>query len=200
MALDDLPTEGGSIRGRKATADYAIDPDTGCWNWLKGLNASGYPHGRIYRNYYEIAYGPITPGHHVHHACLNKRCINPEHLGEIDPRDHFWEHKVDAHTGLTLEDIRTIRELGRMRVSARQVAADYGTTHTSVYNYWLGRTWQDRLGDGPVEVVDGVCAECGGPVTGRRDKRFCRPACRRKHNHRKRPRRRQTAAMREERR
>lgn len=49
------------------TERYAVDPNTGCWNWLLYKNARGY--GRVggeqvyaHRAMYELLVGPIPAG------------------------------------------------------------------------------------------------------------------------------------------
>lgn len=41
-----------------------------------------------------------------------------------------------------------------------------------------GVTAADRAGDAERSAYSGHCAACGKPFEGRRDKRFCRDACR----------------------
>lgn len=41
-----------------------------------------------HRDAYEHAYGPIGPGLQIHHRCGVRRCVNPEHLEALTPREH----------------------------------------------------------------------------------------------------------------
>jgi len=57
-----------------------------------------FPSGRrgeylyAHRVVFEENFGPIPEGHHVHHTCGNKACINPDHLEALAPSDHFRGH------------------------------------------------------------------------------------------------------------
>lgn len=72
--LSRVPAEGEALSPRFYGPDYAVDSETGCWNWLKGINVDrgGYPYNRPHRKYWEAANGPIPVGHDVHHICY--RC------------------------------------------------------------------------------------------------------------------------------
>ena len=76
-----------------------IDPQpNGCWLWLG--NADRYHktrwEGRVvstYRLVYEILFGEIPDGHHLHHECQTPGCVNPAHLLPLTPSEHKARHK-----------------------------------------------------------------------------------------------------------
>jgi hypothetical protein len=178
MTLADVPREGESLY-RNARPDYRIDPESGCWVWLKSL-LRGYPVGggaikKPHRAYYELAHGPVPKGWHVHHKCENERCVNPEHLAAISERDHHLLHFM-LERGYSLDLIRRVRAEGRKAgASYREVARRYGMHFNTVYRWWNAISWADLLDDGPVVTPGNVCAlpGCDNVCQGRRHKRFC---------------------------
>ncbi len=72
----------------------AVLKDTGhsspCHIWLGPLNSSGYARvmrGGVlqmaHRYAYEAAVGPIPAGLEIDHLCMQRRCVNPEHLEPV---------------------------------------------------------------------------------------------------------------------
>lgn len=75
------------------------DGANGCWMWARTRDADGY--GRIihdgqqlraHRFYFERAGGTIPAGHHLHHLCGVRACVNPAHLEPIPADDHGRLH------------------------------------------------------------------------------------------------------------
>ena len=185
---DRVPMEGETITKRvtsRSKADYKIDHDTGCWIWQKFCDKRGYPMvagGKAHHAYWERANQRKLPkGWHVHHKCKTVACVNPDHLEALHPRAHHVHHWLHEK-GLTLDDIRQIRELGRQPgASQSRIAKQFGISRWSVRNYWIDFTWSDLLGeDGPIVTPPPVCAYeyCDKPAVGRRDKKYCGPTCR----------------------
>lgn len=55
---------------------------TECWEWDK-LDSHGYGSNKEYRRSYEAFVGPIPAGLHIDHLCVNRPCVNPEHLEPV---------------------------------------------------------------------------------------------------------------------
>lgn len=187
-----VPAEGGTIRRSGKGADYRVD-ENGCWIWLRSKDPHGYGRlgavnfdQRAHREYYKRAYGEIPAGWHVHHKCRVPSCVNPEHL-EATPRTaHLIEHKLHEKTGLTLDDVKAIRERGKIAgVRAAEVAAEYGIDEITVYEYWSANHWADLL-DGHIGRPVRTCLNCGSEFSDRqRHAKYCSASCRSRFNARR---------------
>lgn len=94
----------GSGRRPKPVVDRLMElsvpePNTGCWLWIAKVNHSDYglmtmagrKRARLrqaHRVSYEQFIGPIPEGMHIDHKCRQRRCINPEHLEAVTPREN----------------------------------------------------------------------------------------------------------------
>jgi hypothetical protein len=110
--LDELARHGTTQRvakkgpsprplGLRLRNRIAVEPASGCWVWL-GKRAKGY--GRIkvgsmhdgtrrevqaHRLVYEILIGPIPYGLELDHLCLNRSCVNPDHVEPVTTRENL---------------------------------------------------------------------------------------------------------------
>ena len=81
-----MPTVATTFEERLTTR-YEVDPSTGCWLWMGTLTWGGYGqiarHGRnvtAHRAMWEHHRGPIEGRLTIDHLCLNRRCVNPNHM------------------------------------------------------------------------------------------------------------------------
>lgn len=159
-----------------------FDTETKCWNYTGYIDQNGYGcFGSVVgkRRYpkrahwfsYEHFIGERLDGMHIHHLCENKRCANPDHLVQLDPREHVNVHLGDfvnvCTRGHGSEHWRTRRK---------------GNT-TSRYCREC-----DRLRKAETRAATAVpCVECGNPRLadtgasrrGLTDSGLCRPCYRR---------------------
>jgi hypothetical protein len=73
---------------------YKLNKVNKCWEWIGCLN-SGYGEfmlngkkWRAHRYFYEHYKGKIPEGLHIDHLCSNKKCVNPDHLEAVTPREN----------------------------------------------------------------------------------------------------------------
>ncbi len=67
-----------------------INMVSGCWEWTRGLQKSGYgvmcnryKHQYAHRVGYQLFRGPIPDGLHIDHLCRVRKCVNPWHLEPV---------------------------------------------------------------------------------------------------------------------
>lgn len=76
-----------------------LEKTSGCWWWIGrddsrgyGLFFDGEKQVRAHLFSYRFFKGEIPKGHHVHHTCLNRGCVNPKHLVVVSPKNHKEIH------------------------------------------------------------------------------------------------------------
>lgn len=71
------------------------DKSSGCWIWKSGKQGKGYG-SMSYKNKptaahrvsYEVFIGKIPSSMQIDHLCMNKLCVNPEHLEVVDNKEN----------------------------------------------------------------------------------------------------------------
>lgn len=110
--------------------DVKVKKTSGCHFWLAGTNPEGY--GRFWngerlvyahRWAFERAFGPITEGLVLDHACNTPACVNPAHLRAVTFRENIMRgecmgarnaHKTRCVRGHDLTDASNLyRDRGR---------------------------------------------------------------------------------------
>lgn len=136
----------GHGHGDKTGPDYRVDPETGCWLWLKYVNRgarNGY--GELMRDgkkspahrwYYEQAHGPVPEGMQLDHLC-NRTCVNPAHLEPVTGAENVRRGK---NAKLTADDVRAIRGSDE---PTSVIARRYGLATSTVRRVRAGKTWRD---------------------------------------------------------
>jgi hypothetical protein len=91
-------------RGRgRSLADY-IDTDGPCWLWTGARNVqTGYGVIRVdgklkyaHRYVWESLVGPIPDGLHIDHLCINRPCVNPDHLEPVSVTENNRRQRYRA--------------------------------------------------------------------------------------------------------
>lgn len=77
--------------------------DSGCWLFIGAVGRNGYGRFRLerrlqlaHRASYKLYKGEIPIGHHLHHVCEIRHCVNPDHLVPVLPRVHLVELSPNA--------------------------------------------------------------------------------------------------------
>ena len=80
---------------REFNKSVAVDAVSGCWNWTGDRWSKGYGvcrGGLAYRVAWFAQGREVEFGFSLHHACFNKRCVNPGHLVSIPAFEHRRIH------------------------------------------------------------------------------------------------------------
>ena len=83
---------------------YAVDLSTGCWIWQQSTSFNGYGQvwheGRLqraHRVFYQLYVGPIPDGLQIDHKCVNKLCVNPDHLAAVTALENVHRTQRKHH-------------------------------------------------------------------------------------------------------
>lgn len=126
-----------------------VEKGAGCWLWKGGLAPNGYGRFKIsiaplvhrsecaHRVAWLLARGSPPPGLHVAHRCDQKRCVRPDHLELLTPRQNsrdaasrnlkpFGTRVRSAK--LTRSQVARLRTLRARGWSLNQLSAEFGVT------------------------------------------------------------------------
>jgi hypothetical protein len=183
-----LPVRNGGIRDkcrvfRLLTAMYAIDAETGCWNWGGTRNpVTGYgmlDNAYAHRLIYEHEIGPIGVDLELDHLCRNRACVNPDHL---EPVAHAENVQRGAVAKLDPDDVELIRASTE---STEDLARRYGVARTTIWRIRRGSGWGGERAADVIHNAEKTHCKRGHEFTpdniysppGRPEVRTCR-ACR----------------------
>ena len=147
----------GRIEGNK------IEDLNGCWNWTGTTKAGSHKYGRLKvvdlfgdgqkmviasRASYLAYYGAIPKGLNVLHHCDNPQCVNPKHLYTGTSLQNSRDIKISKvkrfeKDGLTVQQVRMIKERLSFGVSALRLAKDFVVALQVIRNIKYGKTWKD---------------------------------------------------------
>lgn len=141
-------------------ARFAVNEQTGCWEWKGSLNGSGYGKwGKVglgaHRFSYRVSFGQDIPaGLCVCHHCDNRRCVNPSHLFLGTHQENMSDRNAKGRqarirgesrwtsklTDAQVISIRTRYEAGG--VTQNQLASEFGTCRTNISLIVNGHRWE----------------------------------------------------------
>ena len=131
-----------------------------CWLWTASRNRNGYgqfgikktdgtntmvePHRLLYKHHH----GEIPEGLVVRHKCLNKHCVNPDHL-EVGTEKENQADRVRDGTALygekhqssklTEAQVRDIRN--RVGQLQKEIAEEFGVAFQTISKIRRGERW-----------------------------------------------------------
>lgn len=135
-----------------------VEKTDSCWLWTGMLSGNGYGQfgnfgalKNAHRFAWEMANAtPVPDGMYVCHSCDNKKCVNPAHLFIGTPRENTVDAAVKGlkphgerhhNAKLTLDDVRSIRQLLSDGFSLRVIANQFSVSKSNISQIKRGLGW-----------------------------------------------------------
>jgi hypothetical protein len=142
-----------------------------CWHWKLGLNGGGYPQANIggkqwltARYIVQVLQGREIPAKHVVTTrCVNRLCLNPEHLivaryGSVQKRTYNRGRRMQA--GEYMARVRHFERMGRTvldfekaadirsrpaSVTNTELGIEFGCSPNAIRKARIGRSWKQQM-------------------------------------------------------
>lgn len=89
---------------RRFESKYVVN-SSGCWVWQGSLDKDGYgsfylrgANRRAHRVGWFSVHGPIPSGMVANHTCMNRACVNPQHLNTVTAKDNALKNSRTIST------------------------------------------------------------------------------------------------------
>lgn len=141
--------------GERLLAHRRIEPETGCWEWTRSLNAHGYGQiaidGRLMTVHRcsAVVWLGLDPdsGLWALHRCDNRRCFNPDHLyiGTRADNTRDRNERMRSRGGnqkLCAEQVRAVRRALAAGGTLEGVAAEFGVSDSTISNIRQGYSYR----------------------------------------------------------
>lgn len=139
------------------TEKYEIDKETGCFNWIGGLNNFGYGGFRVgrkvlkaHRFAYEYYVGPLEEGMVIAHCCHNTKCVNYKHLRQDTQSSNLTDmsyQNTNPSQILTPEEVADIKN--RLENNyyglGSQLAREYNVSNSTISAIKKGVSWSHLI-------------------------------------------------------
>ena len=135
--------------------NFEYKVEGGCWNRKIHLH-NGYPVVELYEGgkrvfrkrvcnlLWEQINGAVPAGKELHHSCVNRLCINPEHLECLTSQEHGKRHAHQQVSCKLTESI--VREMKLRKLGGETCIAlgrEFGIRADHVREIMQGQFWKD---------------------------------------------------------
>jgi hypothetical protein len=130
----------------------------GCRVWTGPRDPDGYgwvtwcgTQKKAHRHAYELAHGPIPPGHFACHRCDNPPCVNPDHLfagtvldnaADAIAKGRYARGESAGKSKLTAEQVSQIRQRYVAGESQSALGRSFSISQSTVGNIVRRDTWK----------------------------------------------------------